>query len=168
MDTAPVPTGAGADFDTLLMELNHRIWEVRRDACEGLAAHGDKKAVPHLKRALHDGVGAVRFAAAEALGKIGDKSIIPDLIKLLENPQFGAYGPVIESLATLKSTEALPYFIRFLRDGDARVRGLAGNALMVITRQVIFFKAKGTEEEREASIKQWEDWWTKNKAQYGY
>jgi HEAT repeat protein len=162
--TQPVPTGGGVqDFDALLRDLNHRVWEVRRNACEELGTSGDARAVPHLTRLLGDGVGAVRFAAAEALGKLGDKQAVPALLSLLDNPTFGSYGPVIESLASLKAQEAIPYFIRFLRDHDARVRGLAANALMVMTRQFIGFKAKGTEEERAASIAQWEQWWEKNK-----
>ena len=167
MDTQPVPTNTTDDFATLVQELNHRIWEVRRDACEEMALRGDKRAVPHLVRLLKDGVGGVRFAAADSLGKLGDKSVIPNLIKQLGNPHFGAFGPVIEALANLKSTEALPHFIRFLSDPDPRVRGLAANALMVITRQLIVFKAKGPEEERAASIQQWQNWWEKNKQQFG-
>jgi HEAT repeat protein len=151
------------DFDALLRDLNHRVWEVRRNAAEELGAMADPRAAPYLARLLSDGVGAVRFAAAEALGKLGDKSAVPALLSLLDNPHFGSYGPVIESLASLKAQEAIPYFIRFLRDHDARVRGLAANALMVMTRQFIGFKAKGSEEERAAAILQWEQWWEKNK-----
>jgi len=127
----------------------------------------DKRAVQHLVRMLNDGVGAVRFSAAEALGKLGDRSVIPNLLALLDNPHFGAFGPVIESLANLKAPEAVPHFIKLLRDSDVRVRGLAANALLVVTRQMIPFKAKGNQEEREASIQQWEAWWKKNAANYG-
>ncbi|MCY3023530.1 MAG: HEAT repeat domain-containing protein [Planctomycetota bacterium] len=147
----------------MLRDLNHRVWEVRRDACEELGALGDQRAAAHLTRLLSDGVGAVRFAAAEALGKLGDKSAVPALLALLDNPVFGAYGPVIEALASLRAQQAIPYFIRFLRDHDPRVRGLAANALMVMTRQFISFKAKGSEAERAAAIAQWEAWWEKNK-----
>ncbi|MCZ7645059.1 MAG: HEAT repeat domain-containing protein [Planctomycetota bacterium] len=157
-------SGKNADFDTLIKELNHRIWEVRRDACEELGLLADARAIPHVQRLLQDSVGAVRFAAAETLGKLGARDAIPDLVKLLENPHFGSYGPVIESLANLKAREAVPHFIRLLRDPDARVRGLAANALMVMTRQVIAFKAKGTDEERELGIQMWEQWWEKNKS----
>lgn len=150
------------DFEVLLKELNHRVWEVRRDACEELGLRGDIRSVPHLVRMLQDGVGAVRFAAVEALGRLGDRSVIPHLVRLLENPHFGAYGPVIEALATLKATEAIPSLIHILRDQDSRLRALAANALMVITRQVIPFKARGTEQERESGVQQWENWWRKN------
>jgi len=167
LDTQPVPTNTQEDFESLLQDLNHRIWEVRRDACEELAQRSEKRATPHLVRMLNDGVGAVRCAAAAALGKLGDRSVIPSLLKQLSNPHFGAFVPIIESLTNLKSTEALPHFIRFLRDPDTRVRGMASNALMIITRQLIVFKAKGTPEEREASIQQWEAWWKTNKGQFG-
>jgi HEAT repeat protein len=152
------------DIDQLLKDLNHRVWEVRRNACEELGSLGDQRAVPYLVRLLKDGVGAVRFAAAEALGRLGDRSAIPSLLELLDDPMFGAYGPVIDALAGLRAQQAIPYFIRFLRDQDARVRSLAANALMVMTRQFISFKAKGSEEDRAAAIAQWEAWWEKNKA----
>jgi HEAT repeat protein len=158
----PVPTPSAEEFEKLVKDLSHRVWELRRNACEELGNSAEKRAVPHVIRLLGDGVGAVRFAAAEALVKIGDKSAVAPLLALLENPQFGSYGPVIESLASLKAQEAIPYFIKFLRDQDARVRGLAANALMVMTRQFISFKAKGTEEEREAAVALWEAWWEKN------
>jgi len=161
--TEIVPAANSDSFDSLLRDLNHRVWEIRRNACEELGALADQRAVQHLIRLLGDGVGAVRFAAADALGKLGDKSAVPHLLGLLDDPQFGSYGPVIEALASLKAQEAIPYFIRFLRDHDSRVRGLAANALMVMTRQFIGFKAKGSEEERAAAIAQWEQWWEKNK-----
>ena len=164
MGIQPTPRINDASFENLLKDLNHRVWEIRRDACEELGDTGERRAVPYLMRALNDGVGAVRFAAAEALGKLGDKSAVPALLALLDNPNFGSYGPVIDSLANLKAKQAIPYFIRFLSDQDVRVRGLAANALMVLTRQFIGFKAKGTADERAAAIAQWELWWEKNKS----
>jgi HEAT repeat protein len=114
-------------------------------------------------QALDDDVGAVRYAAAEALGKIGDTAAVPHLLQRLNQKDFGALGPLIESLANLKSVQAIPHFILFLRDHDPRVRGLAANALMVMTRQFIAFKAKGTLQEREVAVLEWETWWAKNK-----
>lgn len=163
MSTEPVPPPQIDEFDQLIRDLNHRVWEVRRNACEELGALADQRAAPHLIRLLNDGVGAVRFAAAEALGRLGDRSAVPALLALLDNPQFGSYGPVIDALASLRAQQAIPYFIRFLRDHDTRVRSLAANALMVMTRQFISFKAKGSVDERNAAIAQWEVWWEKNK-----
>ncbi len=164
MATQTLSAPGGSDYDTLVKELGHDVWEVRRDACEDLAAKGDKRAIPHLVRLLNDKVGAVRYAAVEALGKVavGEKTVVPQIIRLLDSPYFGSYAPVIESLANLKAPEAIPYFIRLLRDEDPRVRNVSASALMVTTRQVIPFKAKGTPEEREVAIKQWESWWQAN------
>lgn len=163
MPTEPEQPVQTEVYEALIKDLNHRVWEVRRNACEELGALGDKRAVPHLTRLLGDGVGGVRFAAAEALGRLGDRASIPALLGLLDDPHFGAYGPVIDALASLRAQQAIPYFIRFLRDHDARVRSLAANALMVMTRQFINFKAKGSEAERNASIALWEAWWEKKK-----
>ena len=148
-------------LDQMLKDLNHRVWEVRRDAAEKLGEARDVRSVLPLVRVLQDGVGAVRFAAAESLGKLGDQSAVPALMALLDNNAFGSHGPVIEALMELRAQEAIPYFIRFLRDDDARIRGLAANALMQLTRQFISFKAKGTPEEREEAVLQWEAWWEK-------
>ncbi len=153
------------EFEQFLKDLNHRVWEVRRDACERLGEIGDPRAVDALIFALQDGVGAVRFAAAGALGKLGDPIAIPALLTLLESNEFGTHGPVIEALTELKAQEAIPYFINLLLDEDARIRGLAANALMQLTRQFIPFKAKGALEEREESVRHWLAWWDKTCAQ---
>jgi HEAT repeat protein len=158
----PAPKPVERTYDDALRETAHQIWEVRRDACEELAAMRDRRAIPHLIRMLGDGVGAVRFCAAEALGKFGDHVAVEPLIKELSNPHFGSYAPIIESLAGIRAPEAIPHFIRLLSDSDVRVRGLAANALMVMTRQFISFKAKGPEDERKEAIRQWEHWWTMN------
>jgi HEAT repeat protein len=164
MESQVVSTGSeGVDFDTLVQDLRHQVWELRRDACEELGARGDVRAIPHLISLLQDGIGAVRFSAAEALGKLNDRSVIPHLLRLLSDPAFGAFGPVIEALANLRAIESVPALIQLLSDPDMRVRGLAGNALMVVSRQVIPFKAKGTDEERNAAIRQWQLWWEANK-----
>ncbi|MCX7805621.1 MAG: HEAT repeat domain-containing protein [Planctomycetota bacterium] len=151
----------------LLLDLEHPVWEIRRDAAEDLGNLGEQAALPSLVRHTRDPVGAVRFACVEAIGKLGGTAYAKDLVALLDDPSFGAVAPVIEALANLKDPIAIPYFIRFLRDPDPRIRGLASNSLMVLTRQFIAFKAKGTEEEREQAVRQWEEWWEKNRARYG-
>jgi len=164
VEQEPADEGGNSEewFNGLIQDLNHVIWEVRRNAAEDLGGYGDQRAVPYLIQHLSDTVGGVRFAIVEALGKMGDSRAVPALVQLLDDPSFGAYGPVIEALANMKSEQAIPYFIRFLRDGDPRIRGLAHNSLMVMTRQFIPFKSKGTDEEREKAVQQWEAWWNQN------
>src|ERR1700710_2863005 len=99
---------APEEFDQFIRDLNHRVWEVRRDAAESIGESGDTRAVVPLVRVLQDGVGAVRFAAASSLGKLGDASAVPALINLLDANDFGSHGPVIEALTTLKAQERIP------------------------------------------------------------
>jgi HEAT repeat protein len=163
----PVQQDLAQRATALLLDMEHPVWEIRRDAAEELGNLGDQNALPSLARHIRDPVGAVRFACVEAIGKLGGVAYAKDLMALLDDPSFGAVAPVIEALANLKDPLAIPYFIRFLRDPDPRIRGLASNSLMVLARQFIPFKAKGTDEEREQGIRLWEEWWEKNKAKYG-
>lgn len=150
-------------FDKLIHELNHRIWEVRRDACDELGLLGDNRAIPALIRMLQDGIGGVRFAAAEALGRLGEPSVAPDLLRLLDDPLFGTHGPVMEALTALKAREAAPHFIRFLRDRDVHQRRVASNCLRELTGHFVNFDPQGREETREAAAREWEGWWEQNK-----
>lgn len=158
--------GAPDPVPELLQDLRHDVWEVRRNAAEELGARNDRRATIPLCKSLDDGVGGVRYAAAEALGKIQDPLSIPSLIKLLEDPTFGVYGPVIEALANMRAMAAVPYLIGFLQHDDARIRSLAANSLLILTRQPIPFKAKGKPEEREQGYALWVQWWDTNKEQY--
>lgn len=166
MTTVPAPVPGADPVPVLLQDLRHDVWEVRRNAAEELGALNDRRATLGLCRCLDDGVGGVRYAAAEALGKIQDPLSIPGLLKLLEDPTFGVYGPVIEALANMRAMGAVPYFIGFLQHDDARIRSLAANSLLILTRQPIPFKAKGKPEEREQGYNLWVAWWDKNKEQY--
>lgn len=155
-----------SQFDRLVHELNHRIWEVRRDACDELGMLGDKRAIPPLIRMLQDGIGGVRFAAAEALGRLGDRVVIPELLRLLDDPLFGTHGPVMEALTALKAKESAPYFIRFLRDPDVHQRRVASNCLRELTGYFITYDPQGRPEAREAAAREWEAWWEQNKAAF--
>ncbi len=119
--------------------------------------------IPHLSRALKDPVGAVRFAAANSLGKIGTEQAVGPLVACLKDPFFGVYTPVLEGLGNLRHKRAVPHFIRFLRDTDPRVRGVANSSLMVTTGKAMAFRATANEEKREKAVKRWEEWWEKNK-----
>lgn len=159
-------TSEAPQFDKLIHELNHRIWEVRRDACDELGLLGDKRAIPALIRMLQDGIGGVRFAAAEALGRLGDPAVIPDLLRLLGDSLFGTHGPVMEALTALKAKESVPHFIRFLRDHDMHQRRVASNCLRELTGHFVNFDPQGREELREASAREWEAWWQQNKESF--
>ena len=151
------------DIRRLIADLRCPSWEIRRDAAEDLGELGIPEAIPHIARALKDPVGAVRFTAASMLGRIGTDQAVGALTACLDDPFFGVYTPVLEALGNLRHKNAVPYFIRFLRDPDARVRGVANAALMVTTGKAMAFRAGADEEKREKSVRRWEEWWEKNK-----
>jgi HEAT repeat protein len=153
-----------ASVEMLLQDLSCPAWEIRRDAADLLGERGDRRVVPHLIAALKDPVGAVRSAVAQALGKIGGEDVLEPLLKCLDDEKFGNPGPVLEALGTmnLRSKQAVPYLIRFLRDADARTRGIANTSLMVITGQSKGFRAQADDESRERACQKWEMWWREN------
>ena len=138
-------------------------WEMRCNAAEDLGDTGDPKAIPYLLRGIADPVGAVRYAAAAALGKIGDPSAARYLIDCVESSAFGPPSPVLEALGNLRVKEAVPTFLKYLRDPDARTRGVANNALMVTTGRSMGFKPGADEHAREEAIAKWEEWWEENR-----
>lgn len=151
------------DFNRLVRDLNTPSWEIRCDAVEDLADLEDPRATSHVLKALNDPVGAVRYTAAAALGRMGDPKAVPFLVECLENTAFGPPAPVLEALGNLRVKEAIPCLIRYLRDPDARTRGVANNSLMVTTGRSMGFKPGADEHSREASVAKWEEWWEDNK-----
>jgi hypothetical protein len=150
---------AESDLNDLIRDLDHPSWEVREMACTDLAQSGMAEAVPHLGRRLTDPVGAVRYAAAEALGRIGTDGIFAPLVTCLDNPLFGSYAPVLEALGNLKRLDTVPIFLRYLRDSDSRTRGVANTALMVTTGKSMGFRTNAPDDQREAAVLKWEEWY---------
>ncbi len=148
----------------LIADLSSRAWEIRRDAADVLGDRMDHTAVPALIEALGDTVGAVRCAAAQALGRIGGEEVLDPLLQCLDDPNFAAPGPVLEALGTMsmRSKQAIPYLIQYLRDPDPRTRGIANTSLMVITGNSKGFRAQAAESARETAVQTWEQWWEEN------
>ena len=140
-------------FEQLVGDLNSPAWEIRRDS----------EASPCLTRALQDQVGAVRAAAANSLGRLGGEEVVRPLLQCLDQANFASPGTVIEALGNIRTREAIPYFIRFLRDYDAHVRGVANTSLMVTTGKSMGFRATASDEAREKAAVKWESWWEENK-----
>jgi HEAT repeat protein len=154
------------DFNVLTQLLSSPAWEQRRDAAEDLGAWRAPEAIPYLIRGLSDPVGAVQYASAVALGQIGTAAVVPTLLACLENPNFHFPAPVLEALGNLRVKEAVPMLIRYLRHADPHIRGLAANALIVTTKKAFRYSAKADEEQREAGVQKWEQWWAKEGASF--
>ncbi len=67
---------------------------------------------------------------------------------------------------SMRSKQAIPYLVHFLRDADQRTRGIANTSLMVITGQSKGFRAQADDEAREKAVRKWEQWWAENAATF--
>ncbi len=134
---------ARKDVDGLIAALNHKQWDVFKDAMEALVSIGDARAVEPLIKALEEGWvkayggGRINVStyAANALGEIGDVRAVEPLIKLLSDKEVSstaasvlgqigdakAVGPLIEAL---KDKNNKPY----VREQAASALGQIGDA----------------------------------------
>ena len=71
-----------AGLGPLLAELAASDAHARRRAARGLAALGDRRAVPALIAALDDADPAVRYEAVVALDVLDDPAALPSLIRV--------------------------------------------------------------------------------------
>ncbi len=154
------------EFDALVQLLQSPAWEQRRDAAEDLGAWRAPEAIPYLLPGLNDPVGAVQYATAVALGQIGTPAVVQTLLACLDNPNFRFPAAVLEALGNLRIKEAVPYYIRYLRDPDVHVRGVAHKSLTVSALTAKGFRATADEEKREVAVRKWETWWTENEATF--
>ncbi|MFO0984012.1 MAG: HEAT repeat domain-containing protein [Planctomycetota bacterium] len=109
----------------------------------------------------------IRWEALDKLAARHDRRFLPNILPMLKDSdtfvQFRAIGAVFE----LGAREAVGDLIALLRDSDVIVREEALNTLVRLTgNQQLVFKANAPVDEREKGVKQWEDWYEKNKSQY--
>ena len=67
-------------------------------------------------------------------------------------------------LSKLKSMRSVPLMILALRDEDPYVRKASMAALRGITSQDFGFDPEASASQRETRVKQWERWWSENRA----
>ena len=104
--------------------------DVRARAAQALSAF-QARAIAPLTAALNDKEYRVRASAAESLVKIGPGPVIPSMIKALDSPDvpIRANAAVVLGAFGADAQAAVPALARALKDQNARVRELAGEAL---------------------------------------
>jgi len=116
-------------------ESNQAYWLSKTDAAAVSASgHFDldrmKMSPEELVMAFRDWSPIVRGWAADELAKRPEaKAIIPELIVMAEGPDAHARQGACETLGILKSTEALPVFVRLLKHKDRWLRFKAAVAI---------------------------------------
>ena len=130
------PAQPSRSLSTLQRELRDASPDIRARAATDLAAF-DQRAVAPLTRALGDSEYKVRVSAAEALVKIGPGPVVPAMVEALKSPDMpirANAAVVLGVLGTQAQQAAVPALARALKDENARVRELAGEALDRIAR----------------------------------
>lgn len=130
------------DVLAALNDLQHRLWNKRRDAAARLEKLNDPAAVDGLVTALDDENNYVRMAAIRALSKLGDERAVQPLISKLEceHPACITRYTAIWALGQIgaPAREAIPYLQPFLQsrmifpDNSLSVRELAETAIALI------------------------------------
>jgi HEAT repeat protein len=130
------PAQPSRSLSALQRELREAAPDVRARAASELAAF-DQRAVAALTRALNDNEYKVRVSAAEALVKIGPGPVVPAMVEALKSPDMPirANAAVVLGVLGIQAQQAaVPALARALKDENARVRELAGEALDRIAR----------------------------------
>lgn len=108
-----------------------------------------------------------RWEALDDLASRRDRRFIPYIMPLLKDSDTFVQLRAIMAVTELGAREAVPELIALLRDSDPIVREEAMLDLVRLTGvQNLPFNANASAEEREKAVKQWEEWYAKNKDKY--
>jgi HEAT repeat protein len=115
--------------DMAYLAIGNPSADVRRRACDYLAAHPDPRHVPVLLPALDDPSPPVLAAAVRALGAAGSIGNPQPLVRLLLSPDKLLRVEVASSLAQLKVSEGPAALERLALDPDNEIRRRAAQAM---------------------------------------
>lgn len=105
----------------------------------------------------------IRVDAVIELGTTRDPKTLPHILPLLKDANLWVRMVAAEALGKLGDASAVPALIDALEDERTAVRENALFALQALTRETLRFDANGSEAERSKRVREWRDWWTKNR-----
>ncbi len=131
-------SGAGGSLQELLAQLQHpHEPQARTRAAEAVAQYGER-AVPSLRKLLHDAAPLVRDYACTALVRIGPRAeaAVPDLIAIAGNPGEPDYlrDTAVLALGQIgpSASSAVPVLCAALRENHPKLRRRLVSALAAI------------------------------------
>lgn len=117
--------GQSKPIETLLGELGHDDWLLRRNATEALGRAGSK-AIPALQKALKHQRARVRLHAVEALTVMGSKAkkAMPELTGMLKDSNALVRSRAAEAIGSIGKSAAnkIATLVDILQDKDPQVR----------------------------------------------
>jgi HEAT repeat protein len=163
------------DVQTLLVQLHHADWRIRRSALEALGDSTDPALIDPLLGCLTDTDWEVRLHAMRILQAFRNERVTEALVMMMRDtvaevsntamqfteslgtkgidlliPLLGATDVTVREnavrlLGKLQDTRVVEPLLRALRDSDAQVRQLATDALLNLGAPVVEFLAKAAE-----------------------
>jgi len=110
---------------------------------------------------------AVRFEGVDELIRSKSAEAVPLLLSMARDPDPFVRRLVIEGIAAWKRSDVVETLLAGLADGDEYVRDTAWRSLREVTAQKIPFEAAGGKDARARAVARWQEWWDKNKANFG-
>jgi hypothetical protein len=105
----------------------------------------------------------IRVDAVSALGATRDKAVVPHLLPMLKDQNLWVRMSAAQQLGALGDRTAVPALIEALEDERSAVREEALVALQTLTGETLKFEPHASDSERAKRVRDWRDWWTKNR-----
>jgi len=113
---------------------------------------------------LKDSEPLTRAVALYAAGKLGNVAVAGDVVKALVDEDSLVRQSAAAALENLPTPDAIEPLLTALKDEDAKIRFHAYFSLRSLTGQKIRFNAWSDADSRAEGVKQFDEWWSKNKA----
>jgi peroxiredoxin len=125
-----------------------------------------RDAYPLLERGLEDNCSAVRRRSLEALWKLERERGMRLLLAGLLDEDVDIRRAAVSQLRFANDKRVIPAVMPLLDDSDQTTRFFALGVLRKITRQPYFAKTTDPPEKQQAVIRQWKQWWAKERARW--
>ncbi|MEZ6017209.1 MAG: HEAT repeat domain-containing protein [Planctomycetota bacterium] len=132
----------------------------------GAAGAPAQPAAPAWQRHLADLASqdeGLRIEAVIALGDTRDPAVAVHVVPMLKDPNLWVRMVAAEVLGKVGDVSSVPALIDALEDERTAVREHALFALQALTHETLRFDANASESERTKRVREWRDWWGKNR-----
>ncbi len=141
--------------------------DVRRAAMTAMVGLKREDAHGPLVEALSQGNALpedLRVDVVKAIAGFKSPEDVPTLAAVLRGDEsLRVREEAATALGSIRDKESVTALIEALRDSDPSLRAKSAQALRILTGQAVEFNASGTDDEREAGVRRWEEWWAENR-----
>ncbi|GIV21452.1 MAG: hypothetical protein KatS3mg023_3203 [Armatimonadota bacterium] len=161
---APLPQAERARLARELFRSPNPL--VRLAVVESIEDWKIRDAYPLLERGMEDNCSAVRRRSLEALWKLERERGMRLLLAGLLDEDVDIRRAAVSQLRFANDKRTIPAVMPLLDDSDQTTRFFALGVLRKITGQPYFAKTTDPPEKQQAVIRQWKQWWAKERARW--